>query len=735
MEFNQVSIVFLGAALLCFILCYLAWQRHLVVAALEMCLLMIAVGFWTFFVFCEAASINVEDKLLWSKISYFFISITPVFYILFIYRFVENKCFTKIHHVIFLFIIPAITITFVWTNNSHHLLWTGFSSMTKQDYLINFQRGIWFWVSQLYSLALLLAATVKLLLFLCGKRHGLWQKGIWVMLSGLFPWITSIVYLLGFKQLFGVDITSMGVISSVILFMIGFYYTGYYNMIPVARETLVETLPDGILALDNLNRVQDINDRAKIILGIAIKQKTGIDIRELSVPYKTLSDAILSYEKQVMVQIGDEPDIKTYRIIKQVIRESPGSRVIIIRDISEQIAYQVKIKATEKKYREMYNMFRLISDNMSDMLWAKDLGKKYTFVNKAICNDLLKAKDTEEPIGKDFSYFHERECKKMPDNPLWHTYGEQGDLSDDLIISTHTSGHFDEHVLVDGVVYDLDVRKAPIFNENGEMIGVVGSARDVTLQKQTENELVSAKIKAEESDRLKSAFLANMSHEIRTPMNTILGFISILQEKDLEEKERSEYLNIVKESGERLLNTINDIIDISKIEAGQTDVTLSDFDLNELILNMFMSFKKIADDRSLLFIRKYSIPPAYMYVHSDKEKIYSIFTNLINNAFKYTKQGYVELSCTLTDTRLDISVKDTGIGIPADKREAIFERFIQVDLSHQRSFEGSGLGLSITKAYVELLKGSIWLESEVGKGSIFHVSLPIEQADFFKHDA
>jgi len=696
---------------------------------------MIAVGFWTFFVFCEAASINVEDKLLWSKISYFFISITPVFYILFIYRFVENKCFTKIHHVIFLFIIPAITITFVWTNNSHHLLWTGFSSMTKQDYLINFQRGIWFWVSQLYSLALLLAATVKLLLFLCGKRHGLWQKGIWVMLSGLFPWITSIVYLLGFKQLFGVDITSMGVISSVILFMIGFYYTGYYNMIPVARETLVETLPDGILALDNLNRVQDINDRAKIILGIAIKQKTGIDIRELSVPYKTLSDAILSYEKQVMVQIGDEPDIKTYRIIKQVIRESPGSRVIIIRDISEQIAYQVKIKATEKKYREMYNMFRLISDNMSDMLWAKDLGKKYTFVNKAICNDLLKAKDTEEPIGKDFSYFHERECKKMPDNPLWHTYGEQGDLSDDLIISTHTSGHFDEHVLVDGVVYDLDVRKAPIFNENGEMIGVVGSARDVTLQKQTENELVSAKIKAEESDRLKSAFLANMSHEIRTPMNTILGFISILQEKDLEEKERSEYLNIVKESGERLLNTINDIIDISKIEAGQTDVTLSDFDLNELILNMFMSFKKIADDRSLLFIRKYSIPPAYMYVHSDKEKIYSIFTNLINNAFKYTKQGYVELSCTLTDTRLDISVKDTGIGIPADKREAIFERFIQVDLSHQRSFEGSGLGLSITKAYVELLKGSIWLESEVGKGSIFHVSLPIEQADFFKHDA
>ncbi|MDP4278865.1 MAG: ATP-binding protein, partial [Bacteroidota bacterium] len=134
------------------------------------------------------------------------------------------------------------------------------------------------------------------------------------------------------------------------------------------------------------------------------------------------------------------------------------------------------------------------------------------------------------------------------------------------------------------------------------------------------------------------------------------------------------------------------------------------------------------ESKGLLFIRKFSLPDELSYVHSDKEKLYSIFANLINNAIKFTPKGYVELFCTLTDTRFELYVKDTGIGIPQDKHRIIFERFIQADVSHQRPYEGSGLGLSITKAYVEMLDGNIWLESQEGKGSTFFVSLPMKQA-------
>jgi signal transduction histidine kinase len=259
--------------------------------------------------------------------------------------------------------------------------------------------------------------------------------------------------------------------------------------------------------------------------------------------------------------------------------------------------------------------------------------------------------------------------------------------------------------------------------------------RDITHQRQIEQELVNARNKAEESDRLKSAFLANMSHEIRTPMNTILGFVSLLQESEHEEKEQTEYLQIVRESSERLLNTLSDIIDLSKVEAGFTTPTFSDFDVQDLFMNLYIMQKKAADDKQLLFIRQWNVPSEFLYIHSDKEKVFSIATNLVNNAIKYTNQGFVEFRCQVTREQLDITVKDTGIGIPVEMQQSIFERFMQVDTSHQRLYEGAGLGLSITKAYVDMLGGTIDVESELGKGSVFHVSLPISIADVFLHDA
>ena len=248
-------------------------------------------------------------------------------------------------------------------------------------------------------------------------------------------------------------------------------------------------------------------------------------------------------------------------------------------------------------------------------------------------------------------------------------------------------------------------------------------------------ELVIAKEHAEQSDRLKSAFLANMSHEIRTPMNGILGFASLLKEADYFGEEQQEYLELIEQSGVRMLNIINDIVDIAKIESGQMEVRLKESDINKQIDYIHTFFKPEMDKKGIKFSLKKALSGEKAVITTDREKIYAILTNLVKNAIKYTDEGSIEFGYTLKKQRpfpvMEFFVKDTGIGIPKDRQEAIFERFIKADNTDYKARQGAGLGLSISKAFVELLGGNIWVTSEVenlsaGKAgcSTFYFTIP-----------
>jgi PAS domain S-box-containing protein len=271
----------------------------------------------------------------------------------------------------------------------------------------------------------------------------------------------------------------------------------------------------------------------------------------------------------------------------------------------------------------------------------------------------------------------------------------------------------------------------PNYNSSGEFMGYIGNCFDITDRKQTEQELIVAKEHAEESDRLKSAFLANMSHEIRTPMNGILGFAELLKEADLTNEQQHHYINIIEKSGVRMLNIINDIVDISKIESGQMKVDVSETYVNDLIENIYLFFKSEAEAKGLKIFFRNTLPAKEAIISSDQEKIYAILTNLVKNAVKFTKTGEIELGYEKIDGNLRFFVKDTGIGIRPDQFTMVFERFRQGNDLLSRDFEGSGLGLSISKAYVEMLGGKIWVESkaqdlsETGEGgSVFYFTLP-----------
>jgi PAS domain S-box-containing protein len=236
--------------------------------------------------------------------------------------------------------------------------------------------------------------------------------------------------------------------------------------------------------------------------------------------------------------------------------------------------------------------------------------------------------------------------------------------------------------------------------------------------------LKDAKEHAEESDRLKSAFLANMSHEIRTPMNGILGFAQLLKEPNLSGDEQQEYIRIIEKSGARMLNIIHDIVDIAKIESGQMEVSLSETNINGQIEFIYDFFKPEAEQKEIQLFFKNHLSSKEAMIHTDREKIYAILTNLVKNAIKNTRKGSVEFGYEKKESDLEFFVKDTGGGIPRERQQAIFQRFIQADMSNKRAHDGAGLGLSIAKAYVEMLGGRIWVESEFGNGATFYFTIP-----------
>lgn len=240
--------------------------------------------------------------------------------------------------------------------------------------------------------------------------------------------------------------------------------------------------------------------------------------------------------------------------------------------------------------------------------------------------------------------------------------------------------------------------------------------------------LQDSRLKAEESEKLKSAFLANMSHEIRTPMNGILGFVKLLDEQGIAKEQHSLYISYIKKSSNRLLDTINDIIEISRIESNQAKLQPSVFELNETINYLFGFFKPETQEKRIKFSLKNSFSESPVMLNTDKIKLESILVNFLKNAIKFTRQGEIEFGCTREDDLFVFYVKDTGIGIPENRLEAIFERFTQAGSTYSKPYEGSGLGLSISKAYATLLNGKIRVESKVNKGSTFWFSFKPELA-------
>lgn len=373
---------------------------------------------------------------------------------------------------------------------------------------------------------------------------------------------------------------------------------------------------------------------------------------------------------------------------------------------SDKLKMTEALKVSEEKYRTLFNSIR-------DAIVVTDIDKNIVGCNQSF-SSLFEY--TADEIKGRHSLSLQIDIEVKPNLEKKVNIPHEGKLFYSTVNYKKKSG----------TIFPGETSIYNIKNDQGEITGFIGLIRDITERIEAENKIKSALKKAEESDHLKSAFLANMSHEIRTPMNGILGFNSLLKNPNLSGSKQQEYIKIIEKSGIRMLNTVNDIIDISKIEAGQMGISLSETNIHEMFENLKMFFGPEIIKKGLELQCKTPLSFQNTNITTDREKIYAILSNIIKNAIKFTDKGEIEIAYSLKPNELNFYVKDTGIGIPENRLEAIFDRFIQADIDDKSGYQGSGLGLSISKSYVDMLGGNIRVESKLGIGSQFYVTIPLE---------
>jgi len=314
----------------------------------------------------------------------------------------------------------------------------------------------------------------------------------------------------------------------------------------------------------------------------------------------------------------------------------------------------------------------------------------------------------------------------------WMAITHPDDLQEDLDNSAHFLAgeipgfHMNKRYLQpDGFYRWISLTVASLNTKEDSSLRHLCMIEDITTQKQAELDLKQAKEKAEESDNLKSSFLANMSHEIRTPLNSIIGFSELLLDPFFEEEQQIEFVNTIKDSGNNLLAIISDIMDISKIESGQVNFRKERFSAEKLIQEIKYEQSLLIKDKEIEI--RIKIPDQPIQIEGDQGRVKQILMNFVNNSIKFTEKGYVEIGCNLISGSAQFYVKDTGIGIPSEYHEKIFERFRQVETAHTRKYGGNGLGLTIAKQLAKLMGGEVSMESELEAGSTFYFSVPLLQ--------
>ena len=511
----------------------------------------------------------------------------------------------------------------------------------------------------------------------------------------------------GYAYLYGQDITERKLAENKIA-KLGLHY-----------QTLIEKAADGIVLLDANAQFKYVSPSARKMFGYGLTEEISVNPAELTHPDDL--QMVLSHLGKLF-EVPDYVPTLDYRFAHKeghwICVETtfsnhlsdPNVESIILnfRDITER-------KHAEDKIKDTQILLQACIESPKDMIVLEiDNNFQYLNFNSYHKNVMALAYGVDVEIGMNLL-----DCITNEDDRKKSKINYDRALDGENHITIEEYGDFER--------YYYETRYNPIFNDKNEIIGATAFSANITERILIEQELTIAKERAEESDNLKTAFLQNMSHEIRTPLNGIIGFSRLLNSDNLSKEDIQEFTSMITVSGERLIEIVNNVLEMSKIQTGQVKIVSEPIVINSLLSDLYDFFSHLAEEKNIS-LNYHNTDDFGRTIYSDEGKLHQIFSNLINNSLKFTKSGSIDFGYDIIDNKIRFYVKDTGIGIPEDMHDKIFERFIQAELSISRNYEGAGLGLAICKGLVEFLGGEgIWLESEINKGTTFYFTLPYNE--------
>ncbi len=590
------------AAVVSGLLAWIAWRRRPGSGVVPFVVLMVGLTEWSLASILEYSLVDVQAKLFAANLEYVGITTVPAAWLSFVLEYTGRGKWLTRRNVLLMFIEPVLTVALAFTNNYHHLFRTEIALDTSGPFpMLNIANGTAFWIHAIYSYVLLLAGNV-LLIQAFVRSPQLYQGQVFTMLVGAFiPWVANALTI--FKLIPGLQIDLTPFAFTVTGLMLGWSLLRFklLDIVPVARDTLVESMRDAVMVLDAQGRIVDINPAAVRLIG---RKSSSELIGKAAAEALTDQQALISQyrdvtEARVEINIGQGTAQHRY--------------------------FELQISPLRNRYGTL-------------------TGRLY------VLRDITELKRAAEQI----------------------------------------------------------------------------KAQNDTLLR-TNQDLAEAQRKAEEANRLKSEFLATMSHELRTPLNAIIGYADLALTGltgPLNEKQE-DYLNRIMANGERLLAQINDLLDISKIEAGRLALSSQPFAPSDLLSGVKSRMQSLVVQKGLSFDTQLD-PNLPGQLLGDSKRLEQIVTNLIGNAVRFTETGQISVRIEKADdSKWGIVVTDTGIGIPPHALEYIFDEFRQVDGSTQREHGGTGLGLAIVRKLAILMGGTVQVQSTVGKGSTFTVQLPL----------
>lgn len=683
------------------------WVRRPAPGATPLAAFLFGATLWSAGYAFEIASTTLTAKLFWVRIEYIGIVLAPTMLLFLVLQYTGKDAIFRPWQKLLFGIEPVVVLLLLWTNPAHALIWQSWELVFDGTlYSIEKTYGIGFWIHTAYSY-LILVAGVFLLLQTYRKASSIYRAQTGIMLMGtLVPWVANALYIFGLNPFPQLDLTPFAFTLTGLILAWGMFRYKLFNITPIAREVIIESLADGVIVLDLDAHILDINPAARKIINLSDDEIIGKSASEVLSAWPELIEQFSDIDRaDTQISLADG-DIKRYfNLRSSPVHDRRGKltgSTVLLRDITDNRLAQEQLRRLSRAVEQSANTIVITN-----------LEGEIEYVNPAFTQTT--GYSLEDALGANPRILKSGQMSPNIYTKMWNTL-LQGDVWQGEIINKKKNGD----------LYWEMASISPVKNNQNEITHYVAVKDDITLRKRMEEELIVARDRAIEANRLKGRILANISHDMRTPLGSILGYSEMLQGGvfgSLTEIQVNK-LRRVTESTNHLTEFVNNLLAQSELEAGKLALQVQPISIELLSQEICSATEVLANQKGLVF--SFEIEPNMpKIILGDHYWLRRILSNLTSNAVKFTDEGEVNLSIRCVDqTFWAMEVSDTGHGIPLAEQADIFEPFEQGSFKGRAS-SGSGLGLAIVKDTAEIMGGRITLNSTIDQGSTFTVLLPL----------